>query len=152
MTTDSCVVSRFEYRYKVLFHQTCVNDFPGFHYLVSPLAQRPVGTSVSSMARLLRDGLVSLSEMQVPIYLDGPYNGSSARVWTRRHVLLIAGGIGVTPFASLLQSLVARHRSALRDCPHCARPVRHGRPPSLGKLQHVGCHVAKSFHSPSSGP
>jgi NADPH oxidase len=35
--------------------------------------------------------------------LDGPYGAASEDIFDYRHVLLVAAGIGVTPFASILQ-------------------------------------------------
>jgi predicted ferric reductase len=44
----------------------------------------------------------------LPVYVDGPYGGASGRVFGSRHAVLIGAGIGVTPFASVLESLVLR--------------------------------------------
>ena len=47
-------------------------------------------------------------ESPLPTYLDGPYGGASGRVFESRHAVLIGAGIGVTPFASVLESLLLR--------------------------------------------
>ena len=82
--------------------------------------------------------------------LDGPYSGSAMRAWNCRHALFIAGGIGVTPFASLLQSLVSRYHSSMNACPHCHQSCCTNVPSSLGKLRHVSYHllpkVSKMFY------
>jgi ferredoxin-NADP reductase len=36
------------------------------------------------------------------------------------YLFLIIGGIGVTPFASILQSLVIKYKKTLKKCPTCA--------------------------------
>ena len=41
-------------------------------------------------------------------YIDGPYGSPSAHIFESKHVVLIGAGIGVTPFASILESLVLR--------------------------------------------
>ncbi|MBK7398784.1 MAG: EF-hand domain-containing protein [Myxococcales bacterium] len=41
-------------------------------------------------------------------YVDGPYGTPTARIFAARNVVLIGAGIGVTPFASVLESLVLR--------------------------------------------
>lgn len=41
-------------------------------------------------------------------YLDGPYGTASAHIFDARHAVLIGAGIGVTPFASVLESIVLR--------------------------------------------
>jgi predicted ferric reductase len=43
-------------------------------------------------------------------FVDGPYGTPSAQIFRARRVVLVAGGIGVTPFASVLRSLLARRR------------------------------------------
>ena len=44
-------------------------------------------------------------------FLDGPYGAPSTDVFQSRRPVLIAGGIGVTPFASVLESIVLRSLS-----------------------------------------
>ncbi|EFX85024.1 hypothetical protein DAPPUDRAFT_1878, partial [Daphnia pulex] len=80
---------------------------------------------------------MQLEKSTMPIMLDGPYSGSAMRAWNCRHALFIAGGIGVTPFASLLQSLVSRYQSSMNACPHCHQSCCTNVPTSLGKLRHV---------------
>ena len=41
-------------------------------------------------------------------YVDGPYGSPSAHIFASRVAVLIGAGIGVTPFASILESIVAR--------------------------------------------
>ncbi|XP_026735659.1 NADPH oxidase 5 isoform X2 [Trichoplusia ni] len=53
------------------------------------------------------------------IYLDGPYGAASSHIFVAQHAALVAAGIGVTPFASILQAVMYRYWSARRDCPSC---------------------------------
>ena len=41
-------------------------------------------------------------------YVDGPYGSPSAHIFESRYAVLIGAGIGVTPFASVLESIVLR--------------------------------------------
>ncbi|NWZ94132.1 NOX5 oxidase, partial [Nesospiza acunhae] len=41
-------------------------------------------------------------------FLDGPYGTPSRRIFTSEHAVLIGAGIGITPFASILQSIMIR--------------------------------------------
>lgn len=41
-------------------------------------------------------------------FLDGPYGTPSRRIFTSEHAVLIGAGIGITPFASILQSIMFR--------------------------------------------
>lgn len=47
---------------------------------------------------------------EMPVLMQGPYGSPSARIFASHHAVLIGAGIGVTPFASILQSIVARHK------------------------------------------
>jgi predicted ferric reductase/Ca2+-binding EF-hand superfamily protein len=45
-------------------------------------------------------------------YIDGPYGSPSGHVFGAENVVLIAAGIGITPFASILESIALRAGSA----------------------------------------
>lgn len=47
----------------------------------------------------------------LPVFVDGPYGTPSSSMLERRHVVMIGAGIGVTPFASVLQSIRLRRRA-----------------------------------------
>lgn len=44
----------------------------------------------------------------LPIFLDGPYGTPSTHIFNSTHAVLIAAGIGATPFASILRSIQLR--------------------------------------------
>ncbi|XP_054693277.1 NADPH oxidase 5 [Grus americana] len=50
-------------------------------------------------------------------YIDGPYGTPTRRIFTSEHAVLIGAGIGITPFASILQSIMYRRRK--QSCPSC---------------------------------
>ncbi|NXU97057.1 NOX5 oxidase, partial [Cettia cetti] len=52
-------------------------------------------------------------------FLDGPYGTPSRRIFTSEHAVLIGAGIGITPFASILQSIMFRYRRRRLSCPSC---------------------------------
>lgn len=43
------------------------------------------------------------------VLIDGPYSSASGNIFEAEHAVLIATGIGLTPFASILQSLMHHH-------------------------------------------
>ncbi len=49
---------------------------------------------------------------QLVAFVDGPYGSPSAHIERSRHAVFIGAGIGVTPFAAVLESLVRRETSA----------------------------------------
>ncbi|MBI1890502.1 MAG: ferric reductase-like transmembrane domain-containing protein [Burkholderiales bacterium] len=48
---------------------------------------------------------------KIPIYLDGPYGAPSSQSLDSKIAVLIGAGIGVTPCASILQSILHQHQS-----------------------------------------
>ncbi|NXF00983.1 NOX5 oxidase, partial [Smithornis capensis] len=52
-------------------------------------------------------------------YIDGPYGTPTRRIFTSEHAVLIGAGIGITPFASILQSIMYRFRRRKQSCPSC---------------------------------
>ena len=49
---------------------------------------------------------------QLFVRIDGPYAAPCQRVTTVRHAVLVAAGMGITPAASILSSILARARAA----------------------------------------
>uniref|UniRef100_A0A8D0ANX8 NADPH oxidase 5 n=1 Tax=Sander lucioperca TaxID=283035 RepID=A0A8D0ANX8_SANLU len=44
----------------------------------------------------------------IKCYVDGPYGTPTRQIFTSEHAVLIGAGIGITPFASILQSIMYR--------------------------------------------
>ena len=67
-----------------------------------------------ALARQLDGGAPTAAWSSVPTsaglvaYVDGPYGSPSAHIFQSRFAVLIGAGIGVTPFASVLESIVLR--------------------------------------------
>ncbi|KAM9224191.1 NADPH oxidase 5-like [Leptosomus discolor] len=55
----------------------------------------------------------------IKCYIDGPYGTPTRRIFTSEHAVLIGAGIGITPFASILQSIMYRYRRRKQSCPSC---------------------------------
>ncbi|XP_074693465.1 NADPH oxidase 5 [Strix aluco] len=55
----------------------------------------------------------------IKCYIDGPYGTPTRRIFTSEHAVLIGAGIGITPFASILQSIMHRYRRRKQSCPSC---------------------------------
>ncbi|KAK7076527.1 NADPH oxidase 5 [Halocaridina rubra] len=77
------------------------------------------------------------TEKTIEVLVDGPYGTPSTRIFSVSHAVLIGAGIGVTPFASILQSVMARYRSAKAPCPYCHMPSCIDLPATLRKLRKV---------------
>ncbi|XP_006035482.1 NADPH oxidase 5 [Alligator sinensis] len=56
----------------------------------------------------------------IKCYVDGPYGTPTRRIFTSEHAVLIGAGIGITPFASILQSIMYRYRMQKQNCPNCS--------------------------------
>ena len=53
------------------------------------------------------------------VYIDGPFGAPTSQIFRAQHAVLIGTGIGVTPFASILQSIMHRYWQARNTCPKC---------------------------------
>ena len=82
---------------------------------------------------------------KIPVRLDGPYAGSTTSTWNYEHCVYVAGGIGVTPFASLLQSIMRQFKDSMTKCANCSHSNCSRIPASMGKLKHVQ-HRPRIFH------
>ncbi|KAH0946780.1 hypothetical protein HN011_012237 [Eciton burchellii] len=71
------------------------------------------------------------------ILLDGPYGAPSSHIFRAQHAVLIATGIGVTPFASILQSIMHRYWKARHTCPKCSFSWASEIPPTVMNLRKV---------------
>ncbi|XP_060534326.1 NADPH oxidase 5 isoform X2 [Cylas formicarius] len=71
------------------------------------------------------------------IYIDGPYGAPSSHIFRAQHAVLIATGIGVTPFASILQSIMHRYWKARHTCPRCKFSWASDIPASIMNLRKV---------------
>lgn len=78
------------------------------------------------------------------ILIDGPYGTPSSDIFNAEHAVLIAPGIGVTPFASILQSIMIRYQESKHICPSCSFKFSDGIPKSLMKLKKVALKCIKS--------
>lgn len=76
-------------------------------------------------------------ETPLKVRLDGPYGSPSSHIFHTQHAILIATGIGVTPFASILQSIMHRYIEAKRSCPNCQHTWSDPIPPNVMKLRKV---------------
>ncbi len=69
---------------------------------------RARGDWTAAVRRLAETRQLGHSSDALLAFLDGPYGAPSTDVFQSRRPVLIAGGIGVTPFASVLESIVLR--------------------------------------------
>ncbi|XP_035671692.1 LOW QUALITY PROTEIN: NADPH oxidase 5-like [Branchiostoma floridae] len=76
--------------------ESCVSMAQDFSHLTEPPA----------VIDVCREELFGVNGIKV--YVDGPYGAPATHVLQAEHAVLIAAGIGVTPFASLLQSIIHR--------------------------------------------
>ena len=53
------------------------------------------------------------------IFVDGPFGAPASNIFRAEHAVLIGTGIGVTPFASILQTIMYRYWQSRQTCPRC---------------------------------
>jgi len=52
-------------------------------------------------------------------FIDGPFGSPSSNIYRAEHAVLIGTNIGITPFASILQSIMHRYWGVKHTCPSC---------------------------------
>lgn len=74
------------------------------------------------------------------VYIDGPFGAPTSQIFRAQHAVLIGTGIGVTPFASILQSIMHRYWQARNTCPKCQYKWTSDLSASVGlNLRKVSC-------------
>lgn len=76
-------------------------------------------TLIQNIQKGIQSNAIFLKE-PLKIQLEGPYGAPSSNIFNSEHAVLISTGIGVTPFASILQSIMYRHIEKKRQCPNCS--------------------------------
>ncbi len=69
---------------------------------------RSLGNWSSALRRLAEERQRTAYVGPLPAYVDGPYGSPTGHVFESRVAVLVGAGIGVTPFASILESIVLR--------------------------------------------
>jgi predicted ferric reductase len=69
---------------------------------------RNLGNWTSAIRKLAENRQIAGSHTQLKGYVDGPYGTPSAHIFESKRAVLIGAGIGVTPFAAILESLLMR--------------------------------------------
>ena len=90
--------------------------------ILSKIRRRKLKPSTSnSVVEMAEDGPGKKMQLKKPleIYIDGPFGAPSSNIFRAEHAVLIGTGIGVTPFASILQSIMHRYWEVKRQCPQC---------------------------------
>lgn len=58
-------------------------------------------------------------KVHIKCHIDGPYGTATREIFETEHAVLVGAGIGVTPMASILQSVMYRYKESKRTCPQC---------------------------------
>ena len=88
------------------WHPFTISSAPESDDLV--LHVRSLGNWTAALRRLVEEREASRAAETLVAHVDGPYGTPSARIFQSRCAVLIGAGIGVTPFASVLDSMVRR--------------------------------------------
>lgn len=94
------------------------------------------GNSDGSTNSEMTDRIIKL-EKPLHLHIDGPFGSPSSHIFRTEHAVLIATGIGVTPFASILQSIMFRYVKAKHTCPSCSYSWSDSIPPNTMNLKKV---------------
>ena len=96
------------------------------------------GNHQSVKATNAKKGMTSTRLKQpLDIYVDGPFGSPSSDIYRAEHAVLIGTGIGVTPFASTLQSIMHRYLTSKLSCPSCSHSWTHNMEANMLNLKKV---------------
>lgn len=89
----------FRWRFLAPDHWTTAHPFS--------LSAAPTATHLRLTVKTLGDGSARLQDLEPGTWVlaEGPYGAMTAERRTRRHVLLFAGGVGITPMRALFETL-----------------------------------------------
>lgn len=82
-------------------------------------------------------GTLIRTPLELSCRLDGPYGSPSSHIFKTEHAVLVATGIGVTPFASILQSIMFRYAKSKHTCPQCKHSWTDAVPTDIMRLKKV---------------
>lgn len=96
-------------------------------YTISSAPELPTLTvharSLGNWSGALRRLVEQRRHPDIVAYIDGPYGSPTGHIFRSRFAVLIGAGIGVTPFASVLESMVLRSTDAEEDPSRPKRPT-----------------------------
>lgn len=111
---------------------------------IAPQTRKTLRSHLSTQTSInIEDGCINVisttdeDTQQLQVYVDGPYGTCTRRIFEADHVVMIAGGIGITPFASVLQSIMYRFDRISLNCPNCSHSWTENRPKATMKLKKV---------------
>jgi predicted ferric reductase len=89
----------FRWRFLAPDHWTTAHPFS--------LSAPPTSTHLRLTVKTLGDGSSRLQDLEAGTWVlaEGPYGAMTARRRTRRNVLLVAGGVGITPMRALFETM-----------------------------------------------
>jgi len=90
-----------------------------------------------SKSTLKQIGQQTRLEKPLEVYIDGPFGSPSSNIYRAEHAVLVGTGIGITPFASILQSIMHRYWEIKQSCPNCNYRWTNDMEASMFKLKKV---------------
>lgn len=88
------------------WHPFTLSSAPGRHHL--EVHVRSLGNWTEELRRVAAARVASNDTRPLEVFVDGPYGTPSAHIFESEHAVFIGAGIGVTPFAAVLDDLLAR--------------------------------------------
>jgi len=95
------------------WHPFTISSAPGRPNITFHI--RSEGDWTKALRRLVDLRRGNVTQPPLIAYLDGPFGSSNTQIFKSRYPVLIGAGIGVTPYASVLESLVTRANEEVTD-------------------------------------
>ena len=117
----------FEAFKPLLFSETIVEEEEGDlcssnHFILDRIAEKDSTDNLyRAGSESENDNDIDIRQVNKPlhVFIDGPFGAPTSQIFHAQHAVLIGTGIGVTPFASILQSIMHRwDYTFLQKCKH----------------------------------
>ena len=92
---------------------------------VNDLAAVTTDSSNASNIVLPRETKFTGEEKDSVVFINGPFSTCTSYIFDCEHVVLIGGGIGITPFISALETLIYQLKQQRLFCTKCGVPNYH---------------------------
>ena len=80
------------------------------HFILDRIAEKDSTDNLYRAGSESENDDIDIRQVNKPlhVFIDGPFGAPTSQIFHAQHAVLIGTGIGVTPFASILQSIMHR--------------------------------------------
>ncbi|KAL2649564.1 hypothetical protein R1flu_017692 [Riccia fluitans] len=103
---------------RLQWHPFSVSSSPGDCPHSMKFLIKPLGTWTSKLGNAVKQSTITRCPLALTARVEGPYGHESSYFLDYEALLLVAGGIGVSPFVALIRDLLYRYKNNEPGLPH----------------------------------